>query len=134
MAENRYQHAVRIMWIDDDGGDLLPIAQTKMLPRTTTIAGLVNPVAGGEVRTSQAFPAAHVNNFRIGRGNGQRSYRAGRLIIEDRVPGASVIGGLPHSAVVRSHVENVGLSWHAADRNPASAAKRSDQSPMQFLK
>src|SRR6266550_1346640 len=122
------------MRVDKDSGDLLSIAQIEVLPGVTSIAGLVNPVAGGEIRTPQAFPTAHVNNFRIGRRNGKRSHRTDGLIVEDRVPGASVVGGLPHSAVVWSHIENVGLSWHAADRNPAAGTKWSDQSPMQFLK
>src|SRR5258705_598300 len=122
------------MRINDDGGDLLPISQTKMLPRATTIGGFVDTIASREIGTPQTFPAAHVNDFRIRRRNSKRSHRTCGLIVEDRAPGASVIGGLPHSAVVRGHVENVGLSWDTANRNPAPAPKGSDQSPVQFLK
>ena len=58
------------MRIDKDGSDLLSIAQPKMLPGVAAVGRLVYAVAGGKIRTPQAFPAAHVNNVRIGRGNG----------------------------------------------------------------
>src|ERR1700693_1497017 len=114
------------MRVDKDGGDLLSIPQAEVLPGPPTIGGLVDTVSGGEIGAAQTFPAAHINNFRIGWRDGQCSDRTSGLIVKDRVPGASVVGRFPHPAIVRSHVENVRLSWHTTDRNSTSAAKGSD--------
>src|SRR5439155_3886198 len=73
--------------------------------------------------------AAHVNNVRIGRSNGQRADRAGRLIVKNRIPGVSEIRGLPDAAIDGRHIEDVRLVRHARDGYRAASAERADAAP-----
>jgi len=47
-------------------------------------------------------------------------------------PRVAEVSGLPHAAVYRRHVKNVGLLRNAADGHGASAAKRPDAPPAHF--
>jgi len=66
-------------------------------------------------RALQSFTAANVNDVRIGRGNGECADGAGRLVVENRIPGVSEISGFPNAAVDGSHVENIRLMRHSGD-------------------
>src|SRR6202022_2611020 len=120
MAEDGDKHTVCIMRIDENGGDLLPIAQAEMLPGATRVAGLIDSVAGGKVWPSQAFAAADINHVRIRRSNRQRADGTSGLIVKNRVPGSAIVIGLPHSAVVRRHVEHIRLRRNPGDGDSAS--------------
>src|ERR1700690_895593 len=104
-----------------------------MLPGAPRVGRLVNAVADGEIGPAQAFSAAHIDNIGIRRRYRQRSDGAGRLAIEDRVPGSAEVRRLPNAAVVWSHVEDVLVLRNAGDRHRAAAAKWPDQPPMKLL-
>ncbi len=123
------ENAVGIFRVDENHGDLLGTTQTEVRPRFSRVGGLVDSVAGREIRTLQAFAAAHVNDVRIGRCNRQRANRARGLVIENRIPGVAKIGALPDAAIDGGHVENVGLVRHAGDGHGAASAKRPDAAP-----
>src|SRR5260370_40621378 len=106
------EHAIRIFGIDEDCGDLLRIAETEVLPGPSGISRFVDAVAGGEVRALQPFAAAYVDDVGIGRRNGDGADRARVLIVEDRLPGAARVRGLPYAAVNPRHVQNIGLLPH----------------------
>src|SRR6185503_16475078 len=55
--------------------------------------------------------------------------RAGRLVVEDRIPRPAVVGGFPDAAVDETRVEDVRLAGHAGDRFGAAAAQRADAAP-----
>ena len=129
MAEDGDEQPVRIAWIDDDLRDLLAVAQAEMRPRLSGVGGFVDAVARREIGTLQPFAAAHVDDVRIGRRDGNRADRAGRLVVEDRRPDAAVVGRLPHAAVGGGDVEDVGLRRHAGGRLRPSAAMRADHPP-----
>src|SRR5207248_3053692 len=129
MSEDCDEEAIRIARIDDDRGDLLAVVEAEVLPRFAGVGGFVDAVAGGEIGTLQTFAAANVDDVRIGRRNGDRADRAGRLIVEDRRPDAAVVGRLPDAAVVHADVEKARLSRHAGRGDGASAAKWSDAAP-----
>jgi hypothetical protein len=44
----------------------------------------------------------------------------------------SGVAAPPHTSVIRGHVKEIGLSRNAADRDGATAAKRTDHPPLQF--
>ena len=115
MALGGDEEAIGIFGIDDDVGDLLGVAQAEMLPGVAGVGGLVNAVAGGEIGTAQAFAAADVNDVGIGGRDGDGADGAGGLGVEDRDPGVAEVGGLPDSAVVGRHVENILMSGNAGD-------------------
>ena len=129
MAEHRDEQPAWIARIDSNLRNLLPVAKAEVRPRLSGVRGFVNPVAYRKVRTLQTFAAPDVNNVRIRRRNRDRPNRSGRLIIEDRRPGAPIIVGLPHAAVHRANVENIRLTRHSRRRSRAPASKRPDRSP-----
>ena len=95
--------------VDDDLRDLLAVAQAEVRPRLAGVGGLVDAVAGREVGALQPFAAADVDDVRVRRRDRDRADRAGRLVVEDRRPGAAVVGRLPHAAVDGADVEHVRL-------------------------
>ena len=126
------EQAIRILGIDENCGDLLCVAKAEMLPGVSRVGGFIKTVAGGQIRTLQALTAAYVENIGIGRGDGDRSDRAGALIVEDGLPGVAKIRCLPHAAINRGHIENIGLVWNAGDGHGAAAAKRTNATPAHF--
>ncbi len=132
MSRDGDEEPVGIARIDGHHGNLLPIAQAEMRPGRTGIDGLVDTVADGEIGTMQPFPAADVDDVGIGRCNDDCADGAGRLMIEDRIPGAPVVVGLPHPAVYRADVEDIRLARNAGEGARAAAAKRPDVAPVHF--
>jgi hypothetical protein len=53
-------------------------------------------------------------------------------LVEDGVPGAAIVVGLPHAAVDLAHVEDVGLGGDAGDGAGAASAEGSDHAPVEF--
>src|SRR5262244_577233 len=104
-----------------------------MLPGGAAIGRLVDAVANGEIRPTQALTTADINDVWIRWRNRERADRAGRLIVKNWFPRATVVGSLPHTTVVRSHVKNVGPFGDSRNRDSAARAKRTDHSPAKFL-
>ena len=78
--------------VDGDLRDLLAVAQAEMRPGLAGVGGFVDAVADREIGTLQSLAAADVDDVRIGRRDGDRADGSGRLIVEDRIPGAAVVG------------------------------------------
>ena len=129
MAEHGREHPIGITWIDGDLWNLLSIAQAELGPALARVGRLVDTVADRQVGAMQPFTGTHVNDIRIRRCDRDRADRAGRLIVEDRHPGAASIGCLPHTAVVHADVEDVRLVGYAGRRFGATAAERTDGPP-----
>ena len=110
--------------------NLLAVAQAEVRPGGAGVGGLVDSVADRQIGTMQSFATADVDDVRIRGRDRDRADRAGRLLIEDRLPGAAVVVGLPHSAIHRADVEDIRLAGNAGDRARASAAKWADVAPM----
>src|SRR5215472_397907 len=129
MPFSRYEHAARLLGIDEDGGDLLGIAETQMLPGLAGIHGFIDTIAGRKVRTLQSFAAANIKDVRIRGSNRDDAHRTRILIVKNRKPGVPKIRSFPNSPIYRSHVKNVGLMRHASYAHGASTAERPDQTP-----
>src|SRR5450755_2978316 len=104
-----------------------------MLPGAAGVGGLVHAIADGEIGAAQAFSAADIDGVGIRWGYGERSNRARGLVIEDGIPGAAEVGGLPDSAIVRGHVEDILMAGNAGDGHGASTAKGADRAPVKVL-
>ena len=95
------------------------------------VVGAVHAVARADVIARGDLAAADIDHVRIGWRHRERADRRGTLAVEQRLPGASGVGGLPHAAAGGADVERVRLRGYArAHRRPA-AAERADQSPLQ---
>ena len=98
-----------------------------VLPR---VGRFVHAVADCEVGADDSRAGADVDDVGIGRRDGDGADRAGGLVIEQRRPGGTVVGGAPDAAVVEADVEDVGLAGHAGKRAGASGARRPDGAPV----
>src|SRR5439155_9583751 len=106
-------------------------AQAHVLPRLAAVGRFVDAVAGGQVGPLQTLAAADVDDVGLGRGDGERADRSGRLVVEDRLPGPSGIRGLPDAAVVDTDVEDVRLAGHSRGADGAAAPEWADHPPTQ---
>ena len=132
MPERRDEDAVRIVWIDDEGGDLPRVAQAvEVLPGAARVVRSEEAFADGEIRPLQPFAARDVDDVRVRRRDGDGANRLRRLLVEDRRPGLTVVRSLPDAAVVRADVEHVRLLGHACGADGPAAAKRPDVAPAQ---
>ena len=129
MAGHGDKEPVGVPGVDREVGDLLAVAQAKVRPGLPRVGGLVDAVSNREVGTAESLTAADVDHVRIRGRDGDRSDRAGRLIVEDRLPGAAGIRRLPHPAVADADVERVRLRRHADRGLGAPAAERADAPP-----
>ena len=134
MSGHRDQQVIGVARIDRDLRDLLAVAQAEMRPGFARVGRFVDAVADREIGAMQSFAAPDVNDVRIRNRNRQRADRAGRLIIENRLPGAPVIGRLENAAIDLREIENVRLRRHAANRAHPSAAVRPDVAPMEEVR
>ena len=134
MSEHGDEEPVGIARVDGDLRNLLAVAQAEMRPGLAGVGGFVDAVADGEVGPLQALAAADVDDVRIGGRDGDGADGAGRLVVEDRIPGAAVVGRLPDAAVAHADVEDVRLAGDAGGGLGASAAMRADRAPAHFLK
>ena len=77
-------------------------------------------------------PLRDVEDVRIRRRDRDPADRSGRLVVEDRLPRAAGIGGLPDAAVAHADVEGVRLARVAGGRLRPPGAERTDVAPSQF--
>ena len=131
MPGDRDEEMIGIARIDRELGDLLAVAQAEMGPGFAGVGRFVDAVADGEIGPMQSFAAPDVDDVGIGNRNRERADRAGRLIIENRLPGASVIVRLENAAIDLREIENVRLRRHARDRADPSAAVGPDVAPVE---
>ncbi len=132
MAEDRREDVVRILRVDRQLGDLLAVGQAAVRPGESAVAGAVDAVADRQVRPAQPLAARHVDDGGVGGRDRDRADRLRLLLIEDRLPGAPGVAGLPDATVDRADVEDVGLRGDARHRPGAPAAQRADHAPAEI--
>src|SRR5690242_16167899 len=79
----------------------------------------------------QTFATANVNDVRIRNRYCDGADRAGWLIVENRQPGSSIIGGLKNATVDLRHVKDIWLGRNAGDGTGATSATWADIAPSQ---
>src|ERR1035438_7455876 len=102
-----------------------------MVPGFARIGGFINSIAHREIRPLHTLAAAYVDDVRIRRSEGDCADRAGRLVIEQRMPCSPNIIGLPNSAIRGGNVEYIRLGGDAGSGDGASSAKRPNHPPAQ---
>ena len=128
VSECRDHHDVGVVRIDPDRADMARRFKADRMPARTAVDGFEHALARRHVVARGHLAGTRVQHARIGCCDGQRADRR-RTMIEDRVPRAPGIEGLPDAAAGRAEVERVRLVGDAdRDRTPA-AAKRPDQAP-----
>ena len=133
MTECSNEQAFRVGGIDRDAWDLLRVVQAEARPRLPRVVRAIHPVARGEIGSLQTFTAADVQHIRIGWRDFNGTNRSRRLRVEDRLPCASCVVGLPHTAIGDSHVEDVRLSGHTHCALGAAGTEGADLTPTDAL-
>ena len=132
MAERGHEEPVGVLRIDNDGGNLLRVAQSEVRPCPAGVGRLVDAVARREIRTVKAFAAADVNRAGVGGSDGDRTDGTCGLVVEDRFPDAAGVSRLPDAAVDRRHIEGVRMARVAGRRAGPACAVRADVPPAQL--
>src|SRR6516164_117307 len=86
-----------------------------------------------QVLPLQALAATDVEDVRVGGRDGHGADRAGRLVVEDGLPGSAEVVGLPDAAVADADVEDAGLAADAHGGDGPAAAERADHAPAQAV-
>ncbi len=123
--------AVGVGGIHHDAADAVGGGEADAAPGLAGVGGLVHAVAVGIFRADVGLAGADVDDVGVGGGNGDGADGLHRLGVEDRVPGAAGVVGLPHPAAHRAEVEGVGLAGHARHRDGTAAAHGADVAPVQ---
>ena len=131
MPRHRGKDLVGIARIDGELRNLLAVAQAKVRPGLARVGRFVNAVADRQVRPMQPLTAADIDNIRVRRRYGNRADGAGGLVVKDRLPRATVVVGLPHSAIAHANVKHIRLAGHASDAAGASATVRANGAPVE---
>src|SRR5207237_7211145 len=130
VAERRDEEAIGIARVDVNHRDHLRVAQPEMSPCPPRVGRLVDTVADGEIGPNDAGAGPDVDDVAIGGRDGNGANRSGRLIVEDRLPRRTVVGGAPYAAVVEPDIEHVRLAGHAGERARAARAGAGDRPPL----
>src|SRR5207253_2661611 len=98
MPERRHVSHIRIPRVDHDSVDVHRIRETAVRPGFARVGGLVDAVAPGRALPVVRLAGAHVDDVGIRWRNGDIADRAGRLIVEDGLPGRAAVGRLEDPA------------------------------------
>ncbi len=130
VALRRHHHDVRVRRVDDDRRDLLGGVEPHVLPGAPGVGGLVDAVPLVDRAAGDDVAGADVDDVRVRRRHFHGAHRRHVLHgIEDRSPGDTGVGGLPHPGRRRAEVEHARLADGARDRGHAPGAQRSDVAP-----
>ena len=133
MAEGCDESDVGIVGIDNDLADGAAVAQANVLPGLARVEGFVDSIAVRNVAAYAGFAGADVNSIVIGIGDGQAANRSASLFIEDRRPGLSAVGGLPHTAARHAEIVGRGIARDSGSGQRATATKGTDQAILHAL-
>ena len=104
-----------------------------MNPGFPAVYGLINSVAVLAIDTNASLAGPHVDDVRVGLGDGYRADGSHVLFIEDGLPNHAAVRRLPKSSPGRSEVIDLGISRNPGDAENPAASIGSYQSPSQRL-
>ena len=125
------EHHVGVAGIDPQAADVAAGGEPARLPGPAAVARAIDAVASGDVPAGGDLAGAHVEDGGIAGSHRQGADGGGRLVLEQRIPGAPGVGGLPDAAVGRAEVEGVRLPRDSSGAGAPPAAQRADETPAQ---
>ena len=129
VAECCDEETLGIGRIDVDVRDHLRLVETQMRPGAAGVVGPVHAVAGREIGTDDAGAGTDVDDAgRRGR-DGDRADRAGRFVVEERLPVVAVVARAPQASVIEADVEDRRTAGRRRERTRAAGAERADRAP-----
>src|SRR6267378_8689243 len=100
-----------------------------MRPGVTGVVRSVHAVAGREIWANDPGPGADVDDVGRRGCDGDRADRAGRFVVEERLPVVAVVARAPQAAVIEADVKNGGLAGRRSHGAPAAGPERTDRAP-----
>ena len=129
MAECRDEQPIGIGRIDVHVRDHLGRVEAEVGPR---VAGVVRPVhahARREIRPDDAGAGTDVDDVGCRGRDGDRADRAGRFVIEERLPVVAVVARPPDAAVIEADVEDRRTARRPGERAGAAGPEGADRAP-----
>src|SRR6266550_1353101 len=100
-----------------------------MRPGVTAVVRSVHAVAAREIGADNAGAGTDVDDVgRRGR-DGDCADRAGRFVVEERLPVVAVVARAPQAAVIEADVEERRTTGRRRERTRAAGAERADRAP-----
>ncbi len=127
--EGRESH-IRIPRMYRDLADLTLLVE-HVLPAPAGVRGLVDAVAGLDVAANIGLPRADVDHVRIRGGDGDRSGREQRLVVEHRLPFVTAVDRLPDAALRGRRIKGQGVAGDAGDPGDPASDRRADRSELE---
>src|SRR4029077_16966278 len=103
--------------------------QAQMGPGPPGVGRLVNAIAEARRVPEGGLAAADIDGVGSGGSHGERTDRGDRLIVEDGLPHATAVAGLPEPAIHGAGVELLWPSGHARHGVGPPAADGAEQAP-----
>src|ERR1700761_4211020 len=101
-----------------------------MCPRLARIGGLVDTIAGRQIRSLQTLAAGHIDNVGLALGHGNGADRAGWLTVPHAMPRRAGISRLPHTTVHRTEIERGWLAGYAGQSASTARPHRANLTPL----
>src|SRR5437879_13827705 len=98
MAARRDVNDIGVGRIDNDSADGLRVLQAEVSPMSAAIGGAPNAVADRGTLAIVGFTRAHVNDFLVGRRDGDGADGGVVHALPQRLPVVSAIGGFPKAS------------------------------------
>ena len=133
MAQRGYKGDIWIARMNDHAGDMLRVRQTDVGPGSPAIRALVHSIPIRNVAADAGLPRAHINYVGIGIGHRDRTNRRNRLLIEQRYPTQTRVGGAPHAAAHAAEIKSIRVTGNPSHSQHTAAAVRTDRAPLQPL-
>ena len=123
---------VGVLGVNYDTAHVAGLLEPLIRPALAAVIRSVDAVAPGDAPPVPGLARAQPHDVGVGRSHGHRAQRRRAPVFEDRIPGDTPVGCLPHAAGGGGDVEGVGLMRHAGDVGDATAGeRRADLAPLQ---
>ena len=135
MSLRRDVNDIRILRMDANARNLSRVFQADVLPGLAAVRRFVNSIAVRNVAANRRLAHADIDRVRIGIRQTDRAYRSRSedRPVSDWLPIDAAVARLPNTATGAAEIENHRLRRHPGNRGHATAAKRSNRSPLKSL-
>ena len=105
------------------------VFQSNVVPGLAAVVRTIDAVAEGDVAANAGFAGADINYIGIGVRDGDAADRGGGLLIEERVPGNTAVGGFPNATGDGAKIVRVRLARDSRYGKGPATTEWADQAP-----
>src|SRR5258708_25292454 len=116
--------------MDDVIGAVARVFQANVVPGFAAVVRTIDAIAEGDVAANAGFAGADVNHIGIGVRDRDAADRGGGLLIEERIPGNTAVGGFPNAAGDGAKIVRVRLARDSGYAKGPSTSECADEAPL----